>query len=138
MYNEKEKLEKHLAHDDYLTKDEVLWFITKYPEFKYLGEAYRILFFSQKTKECDISNDASFSYDVKGIKYYYYKQDLDYYKFVQLYKVSMIGLDFYKIAQYFQLKNIDMIYKEKEVILGEIYEKTLLFNGPAEKIESIL
>lgn len=138
MENIKEKIEKHLAHDDFLTKDEVLFIIEKFTEFKYEGEAYRVLFFSNKTNECELSEDSSFSHDIKGIKYYSFKQDLDYYKYAQLYKVKLLGLDLYKILKFYNVKNFEMADNEKEIVLGKLYEQELIFNDESLKLDSIL
>lgn len=138
MENIKDKLQKHLAHDYYLTNEEVLFIIDKYPEFKYEGLAYRVLLFSNKTNECDLSEDSSFSYDKGGIKYYYWKQDLDYYQYSHLYEVELLGLDFNKIAKYFNFKNIEMVENEKEIVLGKLYKQELIFNDESLKMEVLL
>lgn len=138
MDNIKEKLEKHLSHEDYLSKEDVLNIIYEKPEFKFEGEAYRILLFSNPTKECDISEDSSFSYDQSGIKYYFWKQDINYYPYAHLYKANIIGLDFLKIAEYYNLKNTDMIYNEREIILGELKEQELIYNGESNQLDNIL
>jgi len=138
MENIKDKLEKHLAHDDFLTKEEVLFIIGKFPEFKYEGEAYRILFFSNKTNECDLSENSSFSYYIEGIRNYSLNQDLDYYKYAQLYKVKLLGLDLYNILKFYNIKNFEMADNEKEIVLGKLYEQELVFNDESLKLDSVL
>lgn len=123
------KIKKHVAHDDYLNSDEISLILKVHPEFKFSGQAYRILLFSNPTEECSVRDDSSFSKSIGGINHYFFKQDLDYYPFLHFYQVSLIGLDLCLLLKKYNLDGIEMIKAEDEIVALEIYEQNLLFNG---------
>lgn len=132
------KINEHYGHNDFLEKEDVAEILKIYPELEYKGKAYRILLFSNKEKEKSLEHDFSFSKTLKGIKYYYDKQDIDYYKYAQLYEVELVGLDFNKLVQKLNLKNKEMALKEEEIVLFKLNDQRLLINDEAKKVDQFL
>ena len=133
-----EKIENHFSHDDFLEKKDLEEILKIYPELEYKGKAYRLLLFSNPTKEQSLENDSSFSYSLQGIKYYYNKQDIDYYKYAQIYEVSLRGLNFEKLVLKLNLKNKEMAQKECEIILIDLFDQQLLINDKNDKVDLFL
>lgn len=134
-----EKLIDHIKGNDYLDFEDIQELIKMFPDAYFHGDAYRLLLFSQETSLCLVSGDKSFSKSPKGVKFYSYGQDLGYYRFCQLYKASIKGLDLNKINH----PKIDKylkstIEKEEEVIPLLVKSSECVFNGESMKLERFL
>jgi len=133
------QIKEHVSHDRYLEQNIVQQIIKEYPQFKYEGEAYRVLCFSEVTESCSLESDSSFSSTLRGALNYHSVQDIDYYPHVQLYKANIIGLDLIKIVKHFKIEvSKELIERESEVILGQLNHQELIFNGLVKDFDTFI
>lgn len=131
-------ISQHIQHNDFLRKEDVLHIIKEYPELAYKGKAYRILLFSNKESLKSLEDDLSFSLSLKGIKNYFNQQDIDYYQYSQIYEVQLLGLDLKKIVDKYNLVYKDLVELEEEIILGQLFDQSLLINDSSINVDKFL
>ena len=136
----RKKLDSHISHDDYLTERDLLEIKKENPSLFFEGEAFRVLMFSHPvdSSSINIQKDASFSKNLDGIYEYLWKQDLNYYKHLIIYKVDLYGLDINKAAEFYESEISYITKKEQEVVPLSISNITVLKEGSSEIILSEL
>lgn len=132
------RIESHIQHNDFLKKDDVLVILKNYPDLTYTGKAYRVLLFSNPTKENSLEDDLSFSKNLSSIKFYFNQQDINYYKHAQIYEVEILGLDLNKTVKQFKLDHKELVENEEEIIAAKLYKQDLLINDKSEKVDIFL
>lgn len=131
-------IKDHLQASTLASRTEIESILSENQNWTYSGPAYRVILQSIPMQIApSVREDVCFSKTLSGVAHYLSVQDLDYYKFIAVYKVNVIrGLDVAVTISDLSEENLSDILskldKEEEVLVCSIGEEEIIYIGLAD------
>lgn len=134
-------LKDHLQARLLVTKAEMEHILQEEGGHSYSGNAYRVILQSTPfLNASSVIEDICFSKSLNGIKHYVSMQDLDYYKFIAVYKVNIVqGIDVASLVNSLGEEDLFDLFNnlihEEEILASLVGSEEVIYSGTVESFD---